>query len=114
MSYWRVLSDESWQFESIDRSVAVQVRSRFRANNPEAVADAALAGLGIALLPLYVCQEDLATGRLLRILPQWTPITRFGNQITAAVAPDRIRFPRHRVFLDFIKQRLGAQAAIKL
>ena len=29
----------------------MQVGSRYRANHPEAVADAAVAGLGIALLP---------------------------------------------------------------
>ncbi len=107
MSYWRVMSDNSWQFTAQDKTATVRVRNRFRANNPESVACAALAGLGIALLPLYVCEADLASGRLVRILPQWTPVTRFGNQITAVVAPDRIRFSRNHSFINFLKQRLG-------
>ncbi len=107
MCYWREMSDEAWNLASGDRSVSVRVRSRFRANNPEAVADAALAGLGIALLPRYVCEADLAAGRLTPVLADWTPVTKFGNQITAVAAPDRMRFTRNQSFLDYLRNRLG-------
>jgi DNA-binding transcriptional LysR family regulator len=106
MNYWRVISDDSWQLACNDRAVTVRVHSRFRANNPDAVVDATLAGLGIALLPVYVCDHELATGRLTRVLPEWAPVTKFGNQITAIVAPDRIRFSRNQFFLNFLKERL--------
>ncbi|RJG09204.1 LysR family transcriptional regulator [Pseudomonas cavernicola] len=33
---------------------------------------AALAGLGMTLLPWLYCQQELADGRLLRLLPDWT------------------------------------------
>jgi DNA-binding transcriptional LysR family regulator len=33
---------------------------------------AALAGLGVAWLPLWLIKEDLTTGRLARILPAWS------------------------------------------
>lgn len=36
-----------------------------------AVRDAAIAGLGIALLPDHLCREALADGRLVRVLPEW-------------------------------------------
>jgi DNA-binding transcriptional LysR family regulator len=107
MCYWRDASDEAWILAAGDRSESVRVRSRFRANNPEAVADAAVAGLGIALLPEYICGPDLAAGRLLRILDGWTPVTRFGNRITAVAAPDRMRISRNRSFLDHLRARLG-------
>jgi len=106
MCYWREISDEAWSFVRSDRSAAIRVRSRFRANNPEAVADAARSGLGIALLPEYVCEPDLAAGRLVRILRDWSPVTKFGNQISAVAAPDRMRFSRNQSFLSFLKDRL--------
>lgn len=107
MCYWREMSDEAWNLASGDRSVSVRVRSRFRANNPEAVADAARAGLGIALLPRYVCEDDLAAGRLAPVLENWLPVTKFGNQITAVAAPDRMRFTRNQSFLAYLRMRLG-------
>ena len=34
--------------------------------------EAAAAGLGVVALPAYVCAEDVAAGRLSRLLPDWT------------------------------------------
>ncbi len=110
MAYWRESSDDAWHLRCGEQQLHVRVHSRYRANNPEAVADAALAGLGLALLPLYVCEDALAAGRLVRVLPQWTPDTKFGTRITAMAAPDRMRFSRNRAFLDFLTQRLGGVA----
>jgi DNA-binding transcriptional LysR family regulator len=36
-----------------------------------AVRDAAIDGLGVAILPDHVCSDALETGRLVRILPEW-------------------------------------------
>ena len=110
MSYWRETSDETWQLDAADRSASVKVHGRLRANNPESVAEAVLAGLGIALLPVYVCDAELADGRLVALLPGWTPVTKFGQQITALVPPDRLRLTRQLVFLHFLRDRLGATA----
>lgn len=106
MNYWRESSDENWQMSAVDRTVSVRVRSRFRTNNPEAVSNAAVAGLGIALLPLYVCEDDLGAGRLVRVLPEWTPITKFGNRIFAVASPDRMRLSRNQYFLTYLKDHL--------
>ena len=68
----------------------VQVTGRFSGNTAQSLRKAALAGLGIALLPDYLCQDELASGRLLRVLPLWTPQTKFGSHIMAIGAPERI------------------------
>ena len=106
MNYWRESSDDAWHLRAGEREVTVRVRSRYRANNPEAVADAALAGLGIAMLPLYTCDAALAAGRLQRVLAPWTPATKFGAGITAVVAPDRVRLSRNQALLTFLQDRL--------
>lgn len=109
MGYWRESSDDAWPLRRGDEVQTVRVHGRYHANNPEAVACAALAGLGVALLPAYVCIDDLDQGRLVRLLPDWTPVTRFGNQITAVAAPDRLRLLRNRALLDHLKDRLGGR-----
>ncbi|MGX9313017.1 LysR family transcriptional regulator [Pantoea ananatis] len=51
--------------------LAVDVRSRFRANNSMALLNAALAGNGIAYLPSYMVQEALTQGQIVQVLPEW-------------------------------------------
>jgi DNA-binding transcriptional LysR family regulator len=107
MSYWRESSDDAWRLERRGQAQTVRVRGRYHANNPEAVACAALAGLGVAMLPLYVCVDDIAAGRLVRLLAEWTPITKFGTRIIAVAAPDRMRLARNRALLGFLQERLA-------
>jgi DNA-binding transcriptional LysR family regulator len=108
MSYWRDNTDDTWVLADGTRRHSVRVRGRYHANNAEAVADAAIAGLGIALLPSYVCDAALADGRLLRILPGWTPQTRFGCRISAVATPERMRLSRNTALLAYLRQRLAA------
>jgi DNA-binding transcriptional LysR family regulator len=107
MNYWRVTADESWQFASGEKAATVRVHGRYRANNPEAIADAAIAGMGIAQLPIYVVEQELAEEKLVKILPDWEPVTKYGNRITAVAAPDRIGFSRNQALLGFLKLHLN-------
>ena len=63
--------------------VTVQVRGSLAANNSEALRDAALAGLGIALLPDFTAHMALQSGKLVEVLPQWTPVGSFAEQLYA-------------------------------
>jgi len=61
--------------------------------------DAAVAGLGIVALPGYVCNEELAHGRLMRVLPGWT----CGDaQLTALVPFGQNQLPSVRALLDYL------------
>ncbi len=104
MSYWRESSDDAWLLVRGSQRETVRVQGRYHANNPEAVASAALAGLGVALLPTYVCEAALAGGQLQRLLPGWQPVTKFGNRITAVAAPDRLRLTRNRALVNYLAQ----------
>jgi len=63
--------------------VTVPVRGPLAANNSEALRDAALAGLGMALLPDFSAQSALQSGRLVELLPDWQPAGVFGDQLFA-------------------------------
>lgn len=70
----------------------------------ETLRAAALAGLGIAGLPSFAVADDLAVGRLVRVLPQWR-----GLQLNLyAATPSRKHLPaRTRVLVDFLVQTFG-------
>lgn len=46
---------------------------RFAADNLVAVREAAVAGLGVARLPVATCRDDVAAGRLVILAPGWAP-----------------------------------------
>ncbi len=107
MSYWRENADDAWRLVRGDETQTVRVHGRYHANNVDAAASAAVAGLGMALLPLFICDDHLAAGRLIRVLADWTPITKFGTSINAVATPDRLRLTRNRAMLDFLRAKLA-------
>jgi DNA-binding transcriptional LysR family regulator len=108
LCYWREASDDLWALAQAGQVEKVQVRGRYHVDNPEAVTEAAIAGLGIAMLPDYLCQDGLADGRLLRVLPGWAPQTKFGSLITAVATADRMRLQRNQALLSFLQRQMAA------
>jgi DNA-binding transcriptional LysR family regulator len=80
---------------------AVRVRGRLESNLGEALRDAALAGLGIALHSTWHIDEDLRAGRLARVLPEHA----LSNGIHAVMPQRRLVPPRVRAFVDFLAER---------
>lgn len=108
LCYWREASDDLWALAQAGQIERVRVHGRYHVDNPEVVAEAALAGLGIATLPDYLCQAGLLEGRLVRVLPGWTPQTKFGSLITAVSTAERMRLSRNQILLSFLRQQLAA------
>jgi DNA-binding transcriptional LysR family regulator len=83
-----------WTLSCKGETRLVTVSGNFRANNSEAVRDAAVRGVGLALLPTFAMWQDLKSGALVRVLPDWTPHGTFGNSLTAYYIADRQLAPR--------------------
>jgi DNA-binding transcriptional LysR family regulator len=67
---------------------------------------AALAGLGVARLPAMVVREDLRSGALRRVLPEWNS----PQGILHVVFPSRRGLlPSVRAFIDFLAERVPAE-----
>ncbi|MBY5532237.1 LysR family transcriptional regulator [Rhizobium leguminosarum] len=96
---------QGWRFRGEGGSwIKAQGRSRLRLDSGEAIRDAALAGLGIALLPDFLVTDDLAAGRLRQILADFE--TDDAKIVT--LYPDkRLLEPRVRRFIDLIVEELG-------
>jgi DNA-binding transcriptional LysR family regulator len=97
---------QTWQLLGPnDEQVSVELRPRLVCHDFVILRSAALAGLGIALLPETVVGGDLVEGRLERVLPAWT----LPQGILHVVFPTRRGLlPAVRAFIDFLAERLPA------
>ncbi|WP_161865117.1 LysR family transcriptional regulator [Pseudomonas yangonensis] len=59
-----------WRFEQDGELLQVPVTGRLLSNNADILRQAALAGQGVALLADWLVREDVASGQLLRLLPE--------------------------------------------
>ena len=58
----------TWSLTSGNQHERMALQARMKANNVFAVRDAAMAGLGIAQLPLIFAQQAVETGQLCQVL----------------------------------------------
>ncbi|KFL37357.1 LysR family transcriptional regulator [Arenimonas donghaensis] len=72
LTYSLSATPRSWVLGRDGESVRIAVDGGFRANNSLAVREAAIEGLGLALLPKIYAADALASGRLVRVLPDWS------------------------------------------
>lgn len=63
----------TWRFVDAGRPYAVHISGPARVNSPVAAMQAALAGLGFALLPTYLADPMIAAGRLVQVLNDQMP-----------------------------------------
>ncbi|MFJ7142988.1 LysR family transcriptional regulator [Pseudomonas protegens] len=95
----------SWTFNHPRRGeVEVRVNPGHESNSATAIRALALAGLGLAVLPEWLVLDDLANGRLVRVLPQYS----LAPQPVHVLFPNSAHLPRKsRVFIDFLAEHLG-------
>ena len=86
--------------------VSVQINGRPTINSALAVRKAALEGLGIIELNSYLVGEDIAAGRLVRLLPQYRPKEL---HFYAVYAERRFLAPKIRVFVDALLARMAPE-----
>jgi len=75
-----------------------------------AVREAVCAGAGLSVLPDYAIADDLASGRLIQVLPQWTlPI----GGIHAVFPAARFRPAKVRAFVDLLVESERQRQAVE-
>ncbi|GAJ30114.1 LysR family transcriptional regulator [Acidomonas methanolica] len=63
--------EPEWLFRKGNQEVRMPMHSAFRTNSSEVVHRAVVEGIGVGLMPLFSVAEELRSGRLLRVLPDW-------------------------------------------
>lgn len=74
MNYRMMASGETfgWEFERGGQALDIKVTGPLTFNEPELMLETALDGLGVAYIVEEQAQSHIATGRLVRILEDWT------------------------------------------
>jgi DNA-binding transcriptional LysR family regulator len=98
-----------WCFKSETGDVSVRVTGNFTVSNSEALREAALGGLGVALLPTFAIGRDIQEGTLKALLPGYVPYGFFGSHVYAVYLPTRYLSPKVRAFVDFFVARFGPE-----
>ncbi|MFM0698282.1 LysR family transcriptional regulator [Paraburkholderia sediminicola] len=106
LCYSNVPASQTWSFPALEprsKPRTLAPRSVFASNNGEALRDAAVRGLGLAILPTFIAARELIDGRLVRVLPDEHP----EDDMIYAVYP-RSPFTSHklRAFIEHVKLAL--------
>jgi DNA-binding transcriptional LysR family regulator len=89
----------------------VACRQRLIFSDPEAIAQAARMGLGVALLPMLFAFASIRSGELVRLLPGW-----YSDAGALSIYyPSRRMLPaKTRVFVDFVVERFRSAGVAQL
>jgi DNA-binding transcriptional LysR family regulator len=93
-----------WKFVRGDEEVSVNGICRWHSNNGHCLLAAARDGLGLAYLPDYFVAEDIANGRLVRVLEEWGGIER---DVVALYQHRRHLSAKVKLFVDFMQSRFA-------
>jgi len=94
--------DVSRTFHRGDETVDVVIPTRFAMNSVGLSRSLAKEGIGIAVLETRLARDEIASGALVRVLPEWnlSPVQ------VHAITETRLLPARTRLFIDFVKTRL--------
>ncbi len=91
-----------WKFVRGKDEVSVTGLCRWHSNNGHCLLAAARNSLGLAYLPDYYVAEDVANGRLVRVLEEWGGIER---DVVAIYQQRRHLSAKVKLFVDFLQNR---------
>tara|TARA_R110002124_G_scaffold1797_19_gene11636 strand:+ start:9267 stop:10181 length:915 start_codon:yes stop_codon:yes gene_type:complete len=94
-----------FSFRRADEQVHVKVDGAVIANDGQLIVKAARDGLGILAQPTYIIEDEVDSGRLVRVLDEWDL-----PRLTMNIAyPSKSFVPlRTRLFIDFLVERFRA------
>jgi DNA-binding transcriptional LysR family regulator len=79
--------------------VVLQLTPRLLIDDMVSLKQAAIAGLGLVALPGYICREEVRSGALRRVLPEWIAAD---STLTALIPYRQGLLPSVRVFLEHL------------
>ncbi|MDH5631575.1 MAG: LysR family transcriptional regulator [Gammaproteobacteria bacterium] len=96
---YTLTADSKWPFFKDGQDCSVKVNGTFISDNPDALTMAAIAGLGITMLPTFMATEPILNGKLIPVLPGYQSLE---VQIYAAYASRRHLPAKIRLFIDYL------------
>lgn len=107
LSFSYLSSGDTWTFLSKSGETAtVRIRPKVHATNGDLLRRLAVEDGGVIVQPDFIVADDIATGRLIQILPDWT----LGSfSLYALYLSRRQLSAKVRVFIDYLVEVLGRE-----
>ena len=106
LTYTYFNPQDPWRLHGPEGDISVKASGDLRVNDDDALSEAVLGGLGIALLPTFIVGKDLQAGRLQSVLADYVPVER---HIYAVYLANRHLSAKVRAFIDFFLERIGSE-----
>lgn len=96
-----------WRYRGPDGKLGnVRMEGVFRSNNAQMMLQAALDGVGIAILPVFAYAAQVKAKQLVQLLPKYE--THPARTITALMPPNRHRATKVKLLLEWLSQAFKA------
>ena len=106
LTYTYFNPQDPWRLRGPDGDISVRAGGNLRVNDDDALAEAVMRGLGLALLPTFIIGEALQAGRLRSVLAEYIPLER---HIYAVYLANRHVSAKVRAFIDYLLERFGPE-----
>lgn len=100
--------DNRWHFSDGERQEMVTVRGRYVCNHSEARLEAALADIGVTVLPHFTAAQALTDGRLREVLPHWRYTGSYQGAAWLLWRQNQHLPPKQRVLIDYLSEALAS------
>ena len=94
-----------WTFRSASGDKIIDVTGRITVNHIGVARELVIGGVGLGILPNIMCQNDIRTNRLVRVLTDWESPSL---EVSATFLGRRKESRRLRAFLDVMSEQLNA------
>jgi DNA-binding transcriptional LysR family regulator len=98
MRYALLKATDEWCFRDGNKSFSVPVEGRLTVADGAMLREAAVSGLGLAVLPSFMVTPDIRAGRLVTVLDRFT----FVRLTVHAITPAATTSPKVRAFIDLL------------
>ncbi|WP_118134995.1 LysR family transcriptional regulator [Oceanicella sp. SM1341] len=99
-----LVTGNTWTFDSPQGPMNVEVHPKFNVNDSRVLLTAARRGLGLATLPVFLCQEDLAAGRLVAQMQDYPVSTLWLKALVPRIKRNR---PAVRALVEHLQRHMG-------
>ena len=105
----------SWTLRNQGQSLRIPIKdSVLVSNNADILKQCALEGAGIIIQPIWGVQEEIKSGKLIQLLPEYdVTSTSFDNGIFAVYSKENKAVSRVKVFIEFLQAHLNVKSLTK-
>jgi len=106
LTYTYFNPQDPWRLRGPEGEISVRASGNMRVNDDDALSEAVLRGLGLALLPTFIIGKELQAGRLNSVLSEYIPLER---HIYAVYLANRHVSAKVRAFIDYLLKRFSPE-----